>query len=301
MRATMRAWTRPRIVGVAIVLCLIASPVAGEVGTILDDPDPYGNPYILQTILDDLDPFGIVWQPYHVGNDSYHILNPQGYDNGDGYPSVAKSPVTREPLVAWARNSAEGYDVVLSRFTGGAWTTPEVLAGDSIDEMDPVLVINPSSGDVHLFYWEDGSTRRVMHRVAPADLSTWSPPVQVSAAGEDACRPSGVFHDGVLQVVYEVHDYGYQQTPRQVVLARLEGAAFVPEIVAVTTHAGNVRPEVHSQAGRIWIDWIDASDEMAWTRKDSQGQWEPLRYETFESVEQREFHVRGAIRMQAIQ
>ena len=85
------------------LLCLISLVLAsawsvslGEVGVVTgatEDPEPIGGaPYILQTILDDPEPYGIVWQPFHSGNDSYHILNPQGSQNEDGYPAMAPRP-----------------------------------------------------------------------------------------------------------------------------------------------------------------------------------------------------------------
>ena len=46
-----------------------------------------------------------------------------------------------------------------------------------------------------------------MHRQAPADLLSWSEPVQVSQPAEIAARPAAVFHDGALMLVYEVHPY----------------------------------------------------------------------------------------------
>ena len=72
-------------------------------------------------------------------------------------------------------------------------------------------------------------------------------------------------------------------------------------MMAITYFTGKVRPEVHSASGRIWVDWVDAANEMAWTRHDSQGQWEPARYEPYSSTEEREYLVRGAIRLKAIQ
>jgi hypothetical protein len=79
----------------------------------------------------------------------------------------------------------------------------------------------------------------------------------------------------------------------------------VPEIVAITNNLGSVRPEVHVHAGRLWVDWIDAesngSGEMAWSRLDAQGHWEPLHYDAFATLEQRDWIVRGGVRLQAIE
>lgn len=244
------------------------------------------------------DPDPVPWLRYSPIGSPRVVLNDQGTVNGDGIPSIAVDLVSGWTLVAWARNSSSGFDVVLSRFQNGSWTDPEVLAGTPANELDPSLVIEPD-GTVHLLYWVDGPTPRVMHRQAPADLSAWSDPVQVSADGELASRPTGVVYRGVLHVAYEVDDYGVGTAPRDIVVARSSGSGFSPEIVAVTNNTGPVRPEIHSANDRLWLDWIDADGEMAWTRLDSQGQWEPTQYEPFSTVEQRELFVRGTIRFKA--
>jgi len=262
-----------------------------------------GRPIVLGIITDDPDPVGAIhfWDRAHAVGSAFVVLNPDGDANGDGRPSVVWNPVSERSLVAWSRQDGSGRDVVLSSYDGGpAWSTPIVLAGDpALDELDPSLVLDPDSGDVHLFYWVDDTVPRVMHRQAPADLSSWSAPVQVSSATDPACRPAGVFHENVLHVAYEVHDYGPGQTPRQVVLSRKEPGGFVPEVVAITYYGSESRPQVHSHRGTLWLDWVDASGEMAWIRRDAAGQWEPIRYEPFDDPEALEFHVRGAIRRQA--
>jgi hypothetical protein len=204
-------------------------------------------------------------------------------------------------MVAWARNSAEGYDVVISTFDEDAWSDVDVLAGDNtVDELDPHLSIDPADGTVHLYYWIDEATPRVMHRQAPADLSSWSDPEQVSQTGQASCRPYGVVQDGVRYVAYELHDYGYANTPRQVVLASDEGQGYQEEVVAITHQEDQVRPQVHAVSGSLWVDWIDSDNEMAFSVKDSGSGWSPLQYETFDSAEDRDFHARNRIRMQVI-
>ena len=291
--------------GIALVLHLAGlAPASTEVGVSVDPEDSQIRPnglYVLAQIVEDPDTFPS-WQRHAPpGIDNRIVLNSEGHENGDGKPSILYNPVSELPVVAWSRNSVSGFDVVVSHFTGGAWTQPEVVAGSAADELDPTLALDPVTGTVHLFYWVDEATSMVMHRQAPANLSSWSVPVQVSDPGDAARRPSSVVHDGVLHVAYEVHNFGSGQTPRQVVLAHKEQGEFVPDVMAITYFTGKVRPEVHSASGRIWVDWIDAAGEMAWTRHDSQGQWEPARYEPNSSAQEREYLVRGAIRLKAIQ
>ena len=292
-----------RILTCLIFLLLSAPPVPAEVGSTIPDGGTSGmaDIYILSQILEDPDPVTRVWRQFNPNGPNRSVLNPEGEINGDGIPSVLVTSTPHIPLVAWSRNSVQGFDVVLSRFESGAWTTPEVLAGSLDDELDPALVLDPDTGDVHLFYWVDGSTPKVMHRKADPALVSWTAAVQVSDPAEASCRPAGVFHDGVLRVVYEVHDYGFNQTPRQVVLSRWDGAAWIPEVMAISSYDDRMDPRVHSHNGTLWIDWIDDVGEAAWTRWSPTAGWDPLQYEPFSDPVEREFHVRGAIRMLAMQ
>ncbi len=292
-------------VGIAALLLLCAAPaVRSEVGATTGDPSAVTHfdvvPYILGSAIEDPEPIGQVWIRYNADGPQRRVLNAAGYANGDGAPSIVRG-LDGGPIVAWSRNSPTGYDIVVSAFDGADWSAPAVASAAAGDERDPRLAVDPSDGSVHLFYWVDGPEPAVLHREAPADLSSWSDPEPVSAPGEPACRPGAAFHAGTLYVAYELHDFGAGQTPREVVLARRDASGFVPEIVAVTQYAGEVRPEVHVHAGRLWVDWIDASGEAAWSERDAAGQWSPIGYEPFAGAEERDYHVRGAIRSRVLQ
>ena len=297
-----RAWAS----GFAIAMALLAAGSArAEVG-VVTQPGPSAHPvvYFLE-ITEDPSPIGTVWRKL-TAPDPFHLdLNPQGETNGDGMPSVVTDANTGLVAAAWSRNSATGFDIVVSRFVADSWTTPQLVAAAPANERDPQLVLAPD-GSVNMFYWVDGATPQVFHTVAPSDLSSWSAPVLVSQPGVASCRPAGAFYDGVLRVAYEVHNFGSGNTPRQVVLARFENGAFTPEVVAMTNNLGEVRPQVHSHSGHIWVDWVDhettgGSGELAWTRQSAQGQWEAIHFEPFANREQRDYRVRGGARLKAIE
>ena len=256
-------------------------------------------------ITEDPTPFGSLWRKL-APPDTFHLeLNPQGEMNGDGMPSIVSDAGIGLVAAAWSRNSANGFDIVSSRFVGGAWTVPQVVFGSSANDFDPDLVLDPD-GSVHMFYWVDGVTPQVFHSVAPSDLSSWSTPVPVAQPGQAVTAPTGAYYNGVLYVAYELHIFGIGNAPAEIVLARFENGAFTPEVVAMTNNAGDVRPEVHSHAGRIWVDWVDSettggSGEVAWTRQNAQGQWETTCYEPFANYEEREYLVRRGVRIEAIQ
>jgi len=293
-----------------VVLALAAGAVVptiarSEVG-VVDNPgiSQHRIAYVLE-IVDDPTPITTVWRRLSPIDAIHFTLNPEGETNGDGMPSVITDANSGLVAAAWSRNSAAGFDIVISRFVSGAWTLPQVVAASSASELDPQLVLAPD-GSVHLFYWVDGTTPQVFHTVAPSDLSSWSAPVLVSQPGVASCRPAGAFYNGVLRVAYEVHSFGSGNTPRQVVLARLENGAFTPEVVAMTNNLGDVRPQVHSHAGKLWVDWVDhettgGSGELAWTRLNAQGLWEAIQFEPFTNREQRDYLVRGGAKLKAIE
>jgi len=283
---------------------LVSLPCSAEVGVSMSqraEGDQINGVYILSSITEDPDPTSGFWARYNPDSVSRFILNDQGEVNGDGKPTSVLNPVSGSPIVAWARNDAAGFDVVLSTFAGGAWTTPVVLAGSTDDELDPFLLVDPTDGTVHLLYWVDDSWPRVMHREAPADLSSWSVPVQVSSPAEFAARPAAALHLGDLHVVYEAHTLGLGGTPRQIILAVRNGGSFTSELLATTGFEGENWPRVHSGSNRVWVDWIDAGDEMSWTRQIAAGSWSPFEAESFSGLEQREFHVRGTIKGLALE
>jgi hypothetical protein len=289
------------VLGLAAGLWAAVAPANAEVSVQSTLPFASGPDQILR-ITEDPDVFPLrFWEDaVSSGNPSRVALNPGGDANGDGRPSMLLSPVSG-PIVAWARNSASGFDVVVSRFSGGAWTEPMVVAGTADDELDPWLALDPSNGTVHLVFWTDGPTPTVLHRQAPADLSSWSAPLQVSDGVDPSYRPASAFHAGTLRVTYEVHRFGPGQTPREIVLAERVGDTFYPQVLAVSNHGGELWPQVHTHAGKLWLDWIDSADEMAWIRLLPLGGWSPAQYEVFLNPVQLELFVRGKIRTSAIQ
>ena len=196
----------------------------------------------------------------------------------DGPPSVVVSPATGATIVVWSRRSPSGLDLLASEFENGAWTEPRIVAGSPEDERDPQLVAGPD-GTVHLLYWVDGATPRVLHRRSSGDLRTWSRPASISGDGEIASRPAGAFHDGILHVTYERHDFGLDRGPTNVALARREGDGWASEVLAVSWSSAPLRPRLHSELGRLRVDWDDGAGADGCVRLHPDGRWDPPRYE----------------------
>jgi hypothetical protein len=286
---------------VITALIVFQSLAWAEVGVVIVDDAQAGALFEQGIIVDDPDPVGSIWARFHTDTERLRVLNEDGVANADGQPSLLLNPGNRMAVVAWSKNSPSGYDIVVSFFSDGGWIEPVTLAGAPADELDPFLVNDPATGAVHLLYWVDDSQPRVMHRQAPADLSTWSAPVQVSPLGEVACRPSAVFHQGQLQVAFESHGSAYGSVPRQITLATESGGAYTFEVLATTVHEDPNWPQIHSANDRLWVDWIDDVEDMTWTRQQGQGPWEPVETQLFATPEERDYHVRGEIKAQALE
>jgi hypothetical protein len=292
-----------RTVAVALLL-LLANPVAAEVGAVeLGEGSSAQGPYELITIIEDGDPVGIHWRPYSLVSPNRVLLNTDGETNGDGRPSSLYNSFSELPMVAWAKSTASGFDVVISYFASGVWSNPVVLCEDATTTLDaePFLVMNPADGSVHLLYWMDESSPKVMHRQAPADLSAWSDPVQVSATGDIALRPAGAFHQAVLNVVYESHAGQLGGTPRFIMLATENGGSYSSEVLATTNHDEPNRPRVHSARTILWVEWIDAEGEMTWASRVHPDPWSAIELEPFTSIENRDFHVRREIQRRVLE
>ena len=285
-----------------VLTAMLGLPAAAEIGAYVRSPGG-SSLYVLQGIIDEPEPIDsfTAWLRYFEDSPNRKVLNEQGFANEDGSPSLLNATTTGFPLAAWARNGPAGYDIVVSRFDGTEWSVPQIVAGSPGDELDPTLALDPTDGSIHLVYWIDDGLQRVVHRQAPADLSSWSPEAPVSQIGHAAVRPSAAFHEGALRVIYEVHDLGQGTTPRQIVLATHDGQGFTYEILATTQHAASNWPGVHTAGDRMWVDWIDADNEVAWTRQATDGSWDPIEVEYFATPEQRDFHVRGLVRHLALQ
>lgn len=283
-----------RLAAFIVVMIVVAPPLwAGGRPLEIQTEGPY-----VWGIIDDPDPTGRLRRGIPATDNARMILYVQGEDAAS--PSTLYTSLTPRPIAAWARESASGFDIVVSRYERGVWMTPEIVAGSPADELDPHLTQDPSDGSVHLVYWIDGESPVVVHQWAPADLSGWSAPELVSAPGEIALRPSACFHDGVLHVAYESHGPAEGGLPRLIVQATRVGLGFTSDVVAATYHAAPSWPQVHSRRGRMWVDWIDDSGEMAWRSARPDGGWEPVAREPFTTAEDRSL-ARGRIGLRAVE
>ena len=285
------------------VVTLLDGGIVAEVGVVTRQGTGIvvAGPYLI-SIIEDPEPVGI-WMRFAPQSSAKIVLNEGGDANGDGRPSMAIDPGTGLPIVTWGKNNGSGFDIVESHFENGAWTAPAIIAAAATTSIDPepAIALDEQTGTVHIVYVAGDSAPQVMHSEAPADLSSWTAPILVSEVGEDALRPSAVIHQGVLTVTYEFHASGVGSTPRQITVATSNGfGGFTHETLDSTHGSDPNRPQLHTGAGgSMWIDWIDGTNDMAWSSWHSVTGWGSAQIEPFTDVEDRDFFARGRIERQA--
>src|SRR5215831_3017756 len=114
----MKAQTKRALAAEACVLLLstwlAALPARAEIAG--DGSSSIEPQFVLSMgITDDPTPWNGLWHQWAPSGLNRTILNPNGEANGDHAPSVLLDPNSGLVLVAWSRNSATGFDVVVSR------------------------------------------------------------------------------------------------------------------------------------------------------------------------------------------
>ena len=251
------------LIALAVVTTSVPSPALARPGAHFEEI----NPLVRRSIIDDPDPTGGVRQLGHRARTGPVAI--RHHDPGsDGSPSILFHPTTHDTLVAWARPTEDGFDVVLTRLADGHWSEPVVVAGSPADELDPQLTVDPRDGSVHVVYWIRDAGATVFHRRTGADLVEWDPPREVSPPGEVAVRPSVAFHEGQLRVVYESHGNVLGSTPHLIVLASEAPGGFETRTVGVSRNSGPSRPFVDGDSQGLRIEWID-DDGVVTSRRET--------------------------------
>jgi len=292
---------------VALVALLVCPPPGAEVGVVVNPETTtlQSGPYVAG-IIENADPISaMVWTRLMASSGTRVLLNEDGLTHGDGRPSVTQNPISNLPIVTWGKNNGSGFDVVESHFENGAWTTPAIIASGVTATLDPepTIVVDRQTGTVHVVYFCDDVSPRVMHLEATADLSSWAPAVQVSPIAEYALRPSAVVHQGTLRIAYEVHGSSVGSIPRQIAVATSDGLGGFSYESVTSTHFGEAnRPQLHAGMGdTLWIDWIDGNNDLAWSEWNSSTSWGGVQLESFTDPGDRDFHARSRIKQLATQ
>jgi len=217
------------------------------------------------------------WAVIRQGVDPGLVLNTSGDDNGDGPPSWAIDPASGNPVVAWARWDGHDHEIVYSRWTGSGWSDSVPVTDDDLDDVDPALAVAPD-GTLRLAWWRtENGHRTVWFRDLGQEGATAEEVTPLPRAGS---RPGIALHGGDVKVAFQREEAG----TREVRVASRD-ASWADELVATTSYAGpggngDIDVRVHSVAGHLWVDWIDADGQLAWSERDpATGAWGPVEHE----------------------
>ncbi len=211
------------------------------------------------------------WAPFRQNADSVLMLNPSGDDNGDGPAAWAIDPATGNPVVAWAWWDGSDHEIVLSRWTGTAWSDWEHVTDNDLDDVDPAVEV-AEDGTVRITWWRvENGHRTVWFR----DLSRRDGVAEeVTPLPRAGSRPGLALVSGDAKVSYQREEAGVRK-----VIVATRSTGWSEEVVASTSYAGpagdgDIDVEVHARGGHLWVDWVNAAGELAWSEWDpATGAW----------------------------
>jgi len=171
--------------------------------------------------------------------------------------------ITREPFLTWAYDVGTDHDIALNVRHKNHWNRKiKFITSSTVDDLDPRLYVDDHNS-LYATWWEDDSSSRIM--LAKRSRHGWDASIEIGRGR----RPSVAVWQGDLVVAYE-RDNALGQ---EIVFARSSmGGPFVPEVIAVTTRTTRLDPIVHVRSGRMWIDWKEADNVIAFSAY-SNGEW----------------------------
>lgn len=230
-----------------------------------DQEESYGEVDLFDLILgiiENPDPIPQVhWVPLTVDPDSPDAREPG--ERIDGRPAFEFDRITEEPFLTWAYDMGTDHDIAVNTWRKNHWNRKiEFVTSSTVDDVDPRLYVDHHNY-LYVTWWEDDSRSRIM--LAKRSGHSWGASIDIGCGR----RPSVARWQGDLVVAYE-RDNALGQ---EIVFARsFMGGPFVPEVVAVTTRTTRLDPIVHVRAGRMWIDWKEADNVIAFSTYDN-GVW----------------------------
>ena len=198
-----------------------------------------------------------------------YVLNATGAANGDRGAVFAIDPQTGRPFVAWSWFDGSDYEVVISQWGGSGWTAKEIVTDNAVDDLDPSIAFG-ADGSCKVSWWRPGSGGEVWYRDKVVG-GTWAGEERVSAQVEVGSRPSVVEHQLSTRVAYQIENGGITE-----IRAASRNGEWQSELIATTAYLGpagdgDIDVEVHSRGDRLWIDWVDAAGQLAFTVYDAAG------------------------------
>lgn len=247
-----------------------------------------------------------IWSKVRLHVPAAQALNTAGDANGDGLPEFCINPATIQPEVVWSRATPNGGEVVLSRWTSIAWTTPQSLTSNLDDDRDPRLAFDSNTARL-VVWWREGvgggsvvwlvRELKTQPSEPPASeppsasesngapANNWQPEEKI--ASEPGARlPHLALFEGTIRVAYQAGVAGALEVR---VSAKDASGKWSSEHVATSQAKAvpglpipSLDVRVHSDAGHLWIDWVEKPGELAFSSYDPlTTQWGPVETENF--------------------
>lgn len=146
---------------------------------------------------------GRVWRQVRGHLPASQLLNPLGDTYGDLAPTIALHPKTGQPWAVWPQNDGNRKRLVVSAWTGTAWSDPVRIARSDLmgyDQIEPRLLFD-ASGVPYVFYTEGARDRRVL--LVTVSRGAWTPPLRLSDENVDSRTPTVVLTGDDIQVSYQ--------------------------------------------------------------------------------------------------
>lgn len=193
-------------------------------------------------------------------------------------PDMEVNPVTGY-IESVDSAAAENYKIRFIEDPGpGHNPTFALISGSS--SKNPRLAID-GDGSSWVAWWLDGPSPEVFIRTRDPLTGTWSLPLLVSGAGEDALYPE-IVHDGFSAwVAYEIRFDRWTSIGTVNIIDDIEPVG-LRSVVGTTEFAGDRDVLIHAEDGKVWTTWVDSATEVGWSQYDAaSGVWTATAYESY--------------------
>jgi len=204
-------------------------------------------------------PWGRIASP-----DVSNLLNEDGDQRGDGWPSFDINPGTHEAECTWSYNDGSTYRIAFSETADGLWVPITFLTTPSTSEQDPQIAHN-SAGGTRIVYWAGDTDPTVYMIERQTDASPWSAPRQVSHGNRPSRYPTAAVAYGKVHVGYEAT----AQQGKDIIISGRddlnENAPFVAEVIAHTSYTGELDVILETLGGKAWVIWVHSGGQIGYS------------------------------------
>jgi len=168
----------------AAVLALLPAAARAEVSVVTD-----GRGRVKRVVVMTKGADGAIWGQVRSRVPLEAMLNPLGDTLGDLAPTLAIHPKSGQPWAIWPRNEGNQKRLVVSYWTGKAWSAPQPIVAPDLygsDQVEPRLVFD-GAGTPYVIFTESARPSRI--RFVTVAKGTWTPALSLSDEKIDSRSP----------------------------------------------------------------------------------------------------------------